>query len=100
MSTRCQLVNPKFRRHPDRGCFFGQIQGEFWIRLQPPKSVPSENKMCCSAATQPLKILDCLLAVVRVAVVNRVLLKEMPALALAIVKDGRIAHVRGYDQCI
>ena len=74
MSTRCQLVNPKFRRRFDQRRVFAQIAEEFWIRLQPPKSIPGENKMRCSAATQPLKILDCLFAVVRGAVVNRVLL--------------------------
>ena len=50
-----------------------------------------------SIAPQPLKIFDCLLAVVWSAVVNRVVLGKMPALTLGVIKDRRIAHVRGYD---
>src|SRR6478672_718797 len=95
-----QFVNSKFGRRLDDLCVIGQVRNEFWIRPQPPKSIFGENKMRCSAATQPLKIFDCLLAVVRGAVVNRVVLWKMPALLLGIVKDGWIAHVRGYDQCI
>ncbi len=95
-----QFVNSKFGRRLDGLCVVGQVRNEFWIRLRPPKSIPGENKMRGSSAPQPLKILDCLLAVVWSAVVNRVILGKMPALALSIVKDGRMAHVRGYDQCI
>src|SRR4029077_4382386 len=95
-----QFVNSKFGRRLDDLCVFGQVRNEFWIRLRPPKSIPGENKMRGSSAPQPLKILDCLLAVVWSAVVNRVVLGKMPALALGVVKGGRIAHVRGYDQRI
>src|SRR5258706_11274564 len=77
-----QFVNSKFGRRLDDLCFIGQVRNKFWIRLQPPECVFRENKMRRSAATQPLKILDCLLAVVWSAVVNRVILRKMPALAL------------------
>ena len=97
MSMHCQLVNPKFSRRFDQRRLFVQIADEFWIRLGPPKGISGENKMRCSSALQALKIFDCLFAVVRVAVVSRVLLEKMPAPALGIVKDGRIAHVRSYD---
>src|SRR5882724_3242316 len=67
-----QFVNSKFGRRLDDLCVIGQVRNKFRIRLLPPECVFRENKMRCSAATQPLKILDGLLAVVRVAVVNRV----------------------------
>src|SRR4029077_605318 len=73
-SLRCQLVHPKFRPRFDQRRVFAQMAEEFWIRLHPPKSILGKNKMRCSAAPQPLEILDCLLAVVRGAVVNRVVL--------------------------
>ena len=69
-----QFVDSKFGRRFDDLCIPGQVRSEFWIRPGPPKSILGENKMCGSAATQTLKVLDRLFAVVRVAVVNRVLL--------------------------
>ena len=67
-----QFVNSKFGRRRDDLCVIGQVRNKFWIGFQPPECVFRENKMRCSAPTQPLKILECLLVVVRVAVVNRV----------------------------
>src|SRR5262249_8106009 len=95
-----QLVNPKFGRCFDQCRAFGQMPGKFWISLQPPKGIFGENKMRGPTAIQSLKIVDCLAAVVRIAVVDRVVLQEMPTLPLRIIKDGRIAHVRGHDQRI
>src|SRR6516165_11852598 len=95
----CQLVNPKFRGRFDQRRVRRQVCGKLWTRMQPPKSISGEDKMGCSAATQLFEILDCLLAIIRIAVVNRVVLQKVPALALGIIKDSRIAHVRGHDQC-
>src|SRR5215813_10802129 len=95
-----QLVDSKFRRWFDQCRAFRQMRGKFWISLQPPKCIPGENKMRGPAATQSLKIVDCLAAVVRIAVVDCVVLQKMPTLPLRIIKDSRIAHVRGHDQRI
>src|SRR4030095_2825223 len=88
-----ESVNSKFGRRLNQRRAFAQMVDEFWIRLEPPKSVPRKNEMRGPATTQPLKILDCLLAVVRIAVVDRVVLQEMPTPPLRVVKDGRVTHV-------
>src|SRR5215469_9615438 len=95
-----ESVNLKFLRRLDQGRVLCEISRKFWIGQQPPKRIPGENKMCRSSATQPLKILDCLLAVIRRAVVNRIVLRTMPTLPLPVEKNGGITHVRSHDQCI
>src|SRR6476646_9290881 len=69
-----QRVNPKLRRRFHKHRITCQVRGKLWIRLRPPKSISGENKMRRSSASQPRKILDCLLAVVWSAVVNRIVL--------------------------
>src|SRR5262245_14167326 len=95
-----RLVDSKFRRCFDQCRDFGQMPGKFWISLQPHRCSRGANKMRGPAATQSLKMVDCLAAVVRMAVVDRVVLQKMPTLPLRIIKNGRIAHVRGHDQRI
>src|SRR5438876_7888879 len=51
-----------------------------------------------SAATQPLNNGNRLLAVTRIASVNRVSLEEVPTLSPRVIKYRRIAHVRSDNQ--
>ena len=73
---------------------------EFGIVVEPPKRVGSEKEMRRAAVTQLLKIGNRLLAIARIAGVNRVFLLEMPTLSLRVVKYRRIARIRGDNQRI
>src|SRR5439155_1005326 len=67
---------------------------------QPPKRIGCENDVGSTAATKLLKINDCLPAIVRIAIVNRVLLEKMPTFPLCVVKYRRVAVVRCDNQRI
>ena len=56
--------------------------------------------MRCALATQSLKVSNRLLAILRIAVVNPILLEKMPAFALRIIEYRRVASVHGNNQCI
>src|SRR6266480_3962135 len=77
---------------------FPQMTCEVGVRLKPPKCVGCEYKMRCSAATQPLKIDNRLLAIARIAAVNPVFFEKVPPLTLCVVKYCRIASIGSNNQ--
>src|SRR6266852_5906279 len=71
---------------------------ELLIVIEPPQSAGIKNKIARAARPQFFQIGDDLLAVEWIALVNAVL-EEMPALAVRIIKNSRVAVIRGDDEC-
>src|SRR5438045_8489821 len=96
----CQFIDFEFWSRLQQRCTFAEALSELRIRFQPPKPGRGKNKMGCALATESLKIGNRLLAILRIAVVNPILLEKMPAFELRIIEYRRLASVHGNNQCI
>src|SRR5205085_2637841 len=92
-----QFVDREFRRLLDERRVRREVHGEFLIIIEPPLRARVKNEMGRAAAPEFLQVGDDLRTVERVAVVNAVA-EEMPAFAMRVIKNRRIAVGRRDDE--
>src|SRR5258708_771587 len=92
-----QFVDFEFRGRLGQRCVLAEMLCEFRIVIQPPECVRCENNVRGATPAQLFKIDNRGLAVAGITFVSPVSLKEMPALAMRIIKYRWIASVSGND---